>query len=274
MARRTVQELNLLDDFLFNAVLSYPEIGEIFARELLRVIFQREFGELKVIPQKTYGGSDTDKHGARLDVYLEENLDTGELIPSTVYDVEPNLNDDSLDVKALPKRVRFYHSLIDARSLQSGADYQQLKNVIVIMITPYDPFGHDQKIYTIKNRIMELPDIPYEDGAHTLFLYTRGTEGEISEELQQLLQYMEHTTLEYAKNENLQKIHEMVEKVKDDREVSIEFMKIFEREQMLIRQGQKMAQEELEKVLAEKEQALKEVERLKAELQKLQAQKL
>jgi len=292
MARRTVQELNLLDDFLFNAVLSYPEIGETFARELLRVIFQREFGELKVIPQKTYGGSDTDKHGARLDVYLEENLNTGKLMPSTVYDVEPNLNDDSLDVKALPKRVRFYHSLIDARSLQSGADYQQLKNVIVIMITPYDPFGHDQKIYTIKNRIMELPDIPYEDGAHTLFLYTRGTKGSISEELQQFMQYMEHTTQEYAKNENLQKIHEMVEKVKDDREVSIEFMKIFEREQMLIRQGieqgrkleMQRAEEEKQRAEDEKRRAedekkradslQKEVEQLRMRLQKLQAQKL
>ena len=159
MAKRTLQELNLLDDFLFNAVLSYPEIGETFGRELLKVIFQREFGELIIIPQKVYGGSDTDKHGARLDVYLEEKVDIGELMSVTVYDVEPNLNDDKADVNALPKRVRFYHSLIDSKSLQSGADYKKLKNVIVIMITPYDPFGYEQQIYTISNKIMELPDV-------------------------------------------------------------------------------------------------------------------
>ena len=310
MTKRTLLELNLLDDFLFNAVLSYPKIGEAFSRELLKVIFQREFGKLAVIPQKVYGGSDTDKHGARLDVYLEENLEAGELVPSTVYDVEPNLNDDKADVKALPKRVRFYHSLIDSKSLQSGAAYQELKNVIVIMITPYDPFGYDQMIYTISNRIKELPDERYEDGAKTIFLYTKGTKGNVSEELRQFLQYMEHTTLENARNENLKKIHGMIEKVKHDEEVSIECMKIFERERMLIKQGirqgieqgRKMAQEELEQERVAKEQACvekeqacvekeqaqkraenergraeeaeKEVERLRKKLQKLQAQKL
>ena len=45
MVKRTLKELNLLDDFLFNTVFSYPEIGEAFSRELLRVIFRREFGK-------------------------------------------------------------------------------------------------------------------------------------------------------------------------------------------------------------------------------------
>ena len=40
---------------------------------------KREFGKLTVIPQKVYGGTDTDKHGARLDVYLEEELESGVL---------------------------------------------------------------------------------------------------------------------------------------------------------------------------------------------------
>ena len=44
MEKRTLQELNLLDDFLFNKVTSYPGIGEEFGRELLRLIYQRELG--------------------------------------------------------------------------------------------------------------------------------------------------------------------------------------------------------------------------------------
>lgn len=53
-------------------MLSYPEIGEIFARELLETVFARSFGKLTVVPQKVYYGGDTDQHGARLDVYIEE----------------------------------------------------------------------------------------------------------------------------------------------------------------------------------------------------------
>ena len=78
-----------------------------------------------------------------------------------------------------------------------------MKNVIVVMITPFDPFGHGLMVYTVQNGIKELPDVEYNDGAKTLFLYTKGQKNNSSEELQQLLQYMEHTTEENAKTETL-----------------------------------------------------------------------
>jgi len=63
--KKKLEELNLVDDFLFGAVLSYPGIGEKFARLLLETVFGRKLGKLTVIPQKTYYGGDTDQHGAR-----------------------------------------------------------------------------------------------------------------------------------------------------------------------------------------------------------------
>ena len=238
MQKRTLKELNLLDDFLFCSMVTYPGIGEEFSRELLRIIFQKEFGQLIVIPQKVYYGSDTDKHGTRLDVYLEEDISNLPDLPTaTIYDVEPDQNDDVESILALPRRVRFYHAKIDGRSLKSGESYQVLKNVIIIMIMPYDPFKLDRMVYTIQNRCIEEPNMPYDDGATTLFLYTKGTQGNPSAELQQLLHYMEHTQDSYAMNENLKNIQRMVNIVKQDEEVSLEYMKIFEREEMLINQG-------------------------------------
>ena len=72
MHKRTLNDLNLLDDFLLNSIVSYPGIGEEFCKILLGILFQRKFQKLRVEAQKTYYGSDTGKHGARLDVYLEE----------------------------------------------------------------------------------------------------------------------------------------------------------------------------------------------------------
>ena len=119
MQRRKLENLNLLDDFLFGTMVTYPGIGEAFVRELLKIIFQKEFGPLTVVPQKIYYGTDTDKHGARLDVYLEES--SGEEPGSaTVYDMEPDNNSDKQSIAALPKRTRFYHAKIDASSLKSG----------------------------------------------------------------------------------------------------------------------------------------------------------
>ena len=76
--------MNLTDDFLINCyylqlygitinrVMSDATYGEEFAKILLGTIFHREIGPLVVIPQKVEYGIETECHGIRLDVYMEE----------------------------------------------------------------------------------------------------------------------------------------------------------------------------------------------------------
>lgn len=61
---------------------------------------------------------------------------------------------------------------------------------------------------------------------------------------------MEKTTAENAVNDTLKTIHQMAERVKQDKEASIGFMKIYEREQMLIKQGCKEEQANRERTTA------------------------
>ena len=68
MVKRKLEELNLLDNFLFGSMVTHPELGESFVRELLQIIFNRQFGKLIVVPQKVYNGTDTDIHGAMFSV--------------------------------------------------------------------------------------------------------------------------------------------------------------------------------------------------------------
>ncbi|MEY8522855.1 hypothetical protein AALA90_07500 [Lachnospiraceae bacterium 38-10] len=222
--KRKLQEMNLLDDFLFGTVVTYPEIGERFVKSLLKTVFGREFRHLSVTAQKVFYGADSDLHGARLDVYMEPEIEEDSERRATVYDMEPDRKGDRANIKALPRRMRFYHAKIAARSLDVGADYDKLKNVVIIMIMPYDPFGLKRMVYTIENRCVEVPEMPYEDGASTLFLYTRGTEGEPDRALGELLRYMENSTYENAVNKELHEIHRMVETVKRDPEVSAKYM--------------------------------------------------
>lgn len=139
--RKTLEELNLLDDFLFNAMLTYPDTGEAFIRKLLETLFDRKFPHLKIHPQKTFIGLNTGLRGARLDVYIEEDGSVqihDEAIP-TVYDVEPDHNKDAAQIKAFPKRTRFYHAAIDRVALNPGENFGKLKKVYVIFICDYDP---------------------------------------------------------------------------------------------------------------------------------------
>ena len=274
MTRRKLEDLNLLDDFLFGSMVTYPEIGEKFVKELLKTIFGREFGKLTVIPQKVYYGTDTDMHGARLDVYLEEYPSAESEGAAVVYDVEPDKNDDTEAVEALPRRVRFYHAKIDGDSLKSGESYQKLRNVIVILITPYDPFGMNRMVYTIRNMCEEVPSLPYDDGARTIFLYTKGTEGTPPEELRQLLHYMENTTEENASNDSLKNLNQMVNQVKHDREVSLNYMKVAEWEEMLIKQerNEEKANTDRERLRADAEKKRAETENKRAEAERERAE--
>ena len=236
--RKKLEELNLIDDFLFGSILTNEEFGETFGRILLETIFNRKFGKLTVVPQKVIYGTDTDKHGIQLDVHLEEEIDTSTLVGETgIYDVEAESEYKERLKTHLPKRIRFYHSKMDVDSLASGDDYRKLKNIIIVMVLPFDPFGYDQMIYTIQNTCLEVPGLPYDDGAKTLFLYTKGKKGNSSKELRELLAYMDASIMENVKNKSLEQIHHMVTTVKQNAKVSVGYMKYLDDQSILLQLG-------------------------------------
>lgn len=272
---RPLAELDLLDDFLFNALLAYPEYGRRFCRKFLRILFGRDFKNLNIVTQKSYGGLDTGYHGARLDVYIEEGdeVEVDSTNVSAIYDIEPDKNNKRKEIDAIPQRTRFYHAIIDRRCLKSGQSYDRLKKVFVIFICPYDPFGDNRMIYTIRNQCVENPELPYDDGARTIFLYTKGEKCRDNETLSQLLDYMENTTRENAVTEELEDIQEMVDAVKEDAEVTVAYMKGFERDQMFLEEGKRQGEElgrrlEQENTLREKNRADTEKHRAEEERQR------
>lgn len=212
--------------FHAHSLASHKTYGEEASRFILECILQRKIRHLTVVPQKVWYGEEPIDHGVRLDLYLDE--EDGEL-----FDMEPDNNSGIGDVLVLPRRVRFYHSKIDAGNLVAGEDYNALRNVVVIFITTYDPFGLKGMVYTIKMGCVEEPSLPYEDGAKTIFLYTGGTKGKPSEKLRQLARYMEDSRAENALTPGLARLHEMVMEVKSDREVGLAYMKSFEVEKRI-----------------------------------------
>ena len=128
-------------------------------------------------------------------------------------------------------------------------------------------------IYTIRNHCVENPELPYEDGARTIFLYTKGRKGRDNESLSQLLDYMENTTRENAVTEELEDIQEMVDVVKEDAEVTVAYMKGFEREQMFLEEGKKQERENTlkEKQRADEEQKRADEEQKRADMEQKRA---
>ena len=129
-------------------------------------------------------------------------------------------------------------------------------------------------IYTIRNHCVENPGLPYEDRARTIFLYTKGRKGRDNESLSQLLDYMENTTRENAVSEELEAIQEMVDVVKEDAEVTVAYMKGFERDQMFLEEGKELGRRlEQENTLREKNRADTEKNRADAEKNRAEEEK-
>lgn len=68
----TFDELNLLDDFLLNAIASDPEIGNDFCRTLISVLLQKD---LHVAAQKVIMPPTPGHRGVRLDIEARESLE-------------------------------------------------------------------------------------------------------------------------------------------------------------------------------------------------------
>lgn len=218
--RKTIEELNLLDDFLFYEVVS-GEKGEDFCKLLIHAVCGRDVGKICIHPQNVIQGTDTGNHGIRMDLYVDEE-------GRHLYDIEP---DKYTSKGELPKRTRYYRALLDGRLLDTSEDFKSLPEMWTIFILPHDPFGRNRMRYTVKNHILEEPDEPYEDGAVSLFLYTKG-QCDGNEELSQLLHYIEDSTEEKAMTQELKELHKYVMAIKKKREVGVRYMKSWELERM------------------------------------------
>lgn len=237
--RKRIEELNLIEDFLFTEASCDKKTSEILMRLIIERATNLKVGRLVIEPQKTINGIDTTSHGIRMDVSIQEVTDAN---GSTIrlFDVEPN----SIQKVHLPKRSRFYQALTDVKLLETGVDYDKLPDMWTIWILPYDPFGMDFMLYSVKNIVEENPEIDYNDGVRKLFLYTRGKKGG-TKALRNLLTYLENSLEENAVDEELKRLHTNVERLKCSKEVGVKYMQM----QEVIKYK---VEEEVEEILAQK----------------------
>ena len=217
---RSLEELNLMDSFLFEASTEDSEDAKKIAKVIIERVTGHAVKNLTVETQKELKGIFRNNRGIRMDIYTKETEGDSVL---RIYDIEPN----NYVEEELPGRSRFYQSMIDTKLLATGDRYEKLPELMMIWILPYDPFGMNRMIYTVKNMVVENPGMVYNDGVEKLFLYTRGTEGG-SAKLKELLRYLEETKPENAVDEELREVQDIVGKVKHRKDVGEHYMTLQE----------------------------------------------
>ena len=213
-----LKDLTLLDRFLFSETIEDPRNLQL----ILEIILGKEV-LLKYLPQpeKEQKKSPLYRY-IRVDVWSED-------IYNTVYDVEVQKK----DTRNLPRRSRFYQSLMDGRLLKPGeSDFNQLKDICLIIIAPFDIFGYEKYQYTFEMRCREVPQLAMEDGATRIFLNTHGKNSEdVSPELVESLYYMEHSNQRTSVSYQSSRVRELqgnVNTIVENEEMGVRFMQAWE----------------------------------------------
>ena len=140
------------------------------------------------------------KRGARLDFYVETE-------EGTVYDVEMQKRKRG----NIPKRTRFYQSLIDAPMLKSGEEsFDKLKPSVIV------------------------DDLELGDETSKIILNTKGMNDEEEDStLINFLHYVENSSeevLEENSDPRLKRLHEIIESIRSNAEMEAQYMKGITRE--------------------------------------------
>ncbi|ERF59357.1 hypothetical protein HMPREF1325_0366 [Treponema socranskii subsp. socranskii VPI DR56BR1116 = ATCC 35536] len=193
--RKPVDELSFTDDFMFGTIMKNKRICKGVLERLLHIkVGKIEYPSL----QKTIAPFYESK-GIRLDVYVSD--------PECIFDIEIQTSIPP----SLPKRTRYYQSLMDVDNLLRGQSYAELKESYVIFICTQDPFGKGLPVYEFRN-ICTADGTLFLDDKSVKVFYNVGAYGKEDEpELSALLEYLCERR---ATSGFTQYIDELVEKAK------------------------------------------------------------
>jgi len=216
--KKSLKDMVLLDRFLFAEAVE----DTVILKHILNIILDEDLmfiSEYKIETEKEFRNHPAFR-SIRLDVFVSGD-------GNGVYETEVQQRNTG----NLPKRSRFYQSMIDRTLLEVGSEnFNEMKNVVLIMIMPFDLFGEGRYRYSFQMSCLENPQMQLADGATRIFFNTHGEKQEgISEELIELLHYMEHTPEVWDyKSKRIREIQERVNKIKLNHVLEVKYMQWWE----------------------------------------------
>ena len=220
------ESLGIANDFIFGKVMQDAEL----CRDLLqRILPDLEIDHIEYPEAQKGIRTDADAKSVRLDVYVKDGK-------GTVYDIEMQ----AADTKELPKRSRYYQSMLDLQLIDKGQTYKKLKPSYVIFICPFDLYGKGRHIYTFENICKEDKSVILDDGAVKIFLNASSKQDDVSRELKAFLDYVAGVE---SDDIFVKRVAEAVREAKKNREWRHEYMTLLMRHQENIEKGKSVGEE-------------------------------
>ena len=177
--KKNYEDLTIRDHFMFGKICTDPENRKLLIDALLQIDLKEKQGTIEKYLQE-YRNS---KY-ARLDL-LSESED-GKIYNAEMQNKSKNPNRQL----ELPKRSRYYQALLDTTYLESGEDYMNLAETVIIFICTYDPFGKGEALYTFETKCVEDDNLKFDDKIKKLFFNTTADLSSLPQSTQNMLSYI------------------------------------------------------------------------------------
>ena len=215
---KKLQDLNLMDRFLFSELIESAEAYKI----ILEIILEREINFKGEPVAENEKRKELLGKIARLDVCAIGDDDR-------VYNAEVQKENQN----NLHKRMRYYGALMTSKLLPEGTiDYNRLSDLCMIVIAGFDMGGEGKYRYTVRRMYEGYPDKEVYDGEVILYLNTKGKDtAGVSNELIAMLEYFEETTDDKALSsgyERIIRLNEIVSSIKASDEIGVKYMNAYE----------------------------------------------
>ena len=213
MSETKFEDLTISNDFMFKEVM---KSNKGLCKRLVGSIMQQDIEDIVYIETEKTLQPYYDSRGIRLDVILADKNHTR-------YNLEMQARNviSKAGVALLPKRTRYYQSVIDMDMLKQGENFDQLNPLVLIFICTFDFYKEGRYVYTFKSRCLENLELELANDVTVKLVNAKGKQGQVNDLLKNFLQYV-------MTNEPVDDFTEDVERqvwaVKNDKKAREEYM--------------------------------------------------
>lgn len=168
--QKTVEELNIIDDTLFQKMAE--DIG--FCEELISTVLQQKVIIEKVIPQSSI--KNLQGRSVILDAYCE--LEDGR---KCNVEVQKENDDDHV------RRMRYNASCLTANITNPGTNFKKVPDIIMIFVSKFDIFKAGKTIYHIDRVVREIQEVN-DNGLQEIYVNTKIDDGSSIAKLMKIYQ--------------------------------------------------------------------------------------
>jgi predicted transposase/invertase (TIGR01784 family) len=199
------KKLPLSDNLIFCDVMERnPDV----CKELLEMLLNIEIDRIEKPSAEKSIQTDPESKSVRMDVYVKDG--TGR-----TFDVEMQTTHKT----NLPKRARYYQSIMTVDSLQKGSDYNQLNDSFVIFLCLHDPFGLGLPLYSFKNVCAKKSDLELRDGTKIIFFNAEKSDTMPGEKLRNFFKFLKSHTDPAEDSAFVQKLKGLVDESNEKEDV-------------------------------------------------------